>query len=58
MKFEYLVRSEVTQLGHYLAKCTVGTLQKKCLNIEEIFCMITIGNRTDFWKYYQRCATL
>ena len=26
---------ERTQLGHYLANCTIGILQKKCLNIED-----------------------
>ena len=34
MKFENFVRSEGTQLGHYLANFTIGILQKKCLNIE------------------------
>ena len=29
MKFENFVRSEGTQLGYYLANCTIGILQKQ-----------------------------
>ena len=38
MKFENFVRSEGTQLGHYLANCTIGILQKKVSILKTNIC--------------------
>ena len=50
MKFENFVRSEGTQLGHYLANCTIGISQKNVSILKINICKVRNYLHDYFWK--------
>ena len=51
MKFENFVRSEGTQLGHYLANCTIGISQKNVSILKINICKVRNCLHDYYWNY-------